>query len=145
MCQYLPVSGDPAAGTGIVLRPHVWYLGTAALATFASASLIWIWFDIGSVWVPWGSSIGVTVALATTLRLRLHPAGLSIQHADARWDQLQISRGPFGHRLRVPPAIEPRRRHRIKLYLPMWEPNWRDGAIGAHLARYAPDLLAQAD
>ncbi len=135
------MSGDPRGASNIRFRPHLWYLATTAAGIY----LVNTWLGLGPPHWPLMCAIGGPAIMAATMKLELDPSGVRIQSARASWGQFQLIQGTFGYHLKVPASIEPRRRRRINLFLAMWEPNWRNGKIGAHLARYAPGLLAQVD
>lgn len=124
------------------IRPAPWYLATVVATTVAVAALILLVTDAGSGYVLIGAPVGVAIATHFTMTLHLSPSGVRLASSgEAPWDDLELTSGRFGETLRTKPRTTVRRRDRVAVFLPTFESNWRDGVVGEHVRRHAPQLL----
>ncbi|MFP4513286.1 MAG: hypothetical protein ACLFRV_10125 [Acidimicrobiales bacterium] len=134
----------PDDTTTVRVRPAPWYLATIVATTVAVTALILLVIDAGSGHVLIGAPIGVAIATHFTMTLHLSPTGVRLASSgEAPWEHLELTSGRFGETLRTTPGTARRRRDRVAVFLPTFESNWRDGAIGDHIRRYAPHLLEE--
>jgi hypothetical protein len=88
---------------------------------------------VGPVAGAYGASRG--------MRLRLTPSGAALAKRSSAWESLELVSTRWGDSLRTRRGLTNGTK-RLSSFLPLYERDWRTGAIGRDIERWAPHLLA---
>jgi len=123
-----------------VYTPRLWYPAAVAVGGLVLAAAIRAVVDVDALLVV---ILPVVSAFAASraLRITLSPSGLAMGKRSAEWSALTVTRTRWGETLRTPKGTPLTRR--VGAYLPLYERQWREGAIGADLQRWAPTLCIE--
>lgn len=88
---------------------------------------------------PLAGAYGATRAL----RLALSPLGVELANRSSPWELMELRSTCWGESLRTRPGLT-KGTKRVSVFLPLYGRDWRSGAIGRDIERWAPQVIGSA-
>lgn len=128
--------GDEKVG---VYHPRLWYPVAVLIGGAVVAVLIRLLIDLPLSVAVTGPVAGAWAA-ARALRLTLSSSGVALANRSSSWESLELVSTRWGESLRTRPRSR-KDTARLSVMLPLYERDWRNGAVGRDIERWAPSLL----